>query len=97
MYLHKYNRSSSIIRKLIIKLLQRQDTYAFYIYSLFLTFFKQTCVYSNLLFNLSSSNTTFNLIVFFFFCIRLIVISKNYQKDISNCSNNNINFNNKNF
>jgi len=96
MYLHKCSRSNSIIKKSISKLLQRRDTHASYMHDLFLTFFKRTCVYSNFLFSLLSSNTTFNLIAFFFSCVRLVIIDKNYRRDIINRSDNNIDFNNKN-
>jgi len=78
MYSHRCNQISSIIKKLVFKLLQRRDIYAFYMHDLFLTFFERTYVYFNSLFSFLSLNTTFNLIAFFFSYVRFIVIDKNY-------------------
>ncbi len=96
MYSHRCSRSSPITGKSVIKLLQRRDTHASHMHDSFSTFFERTCVYSNLLFNLLPSNTTLNLIAFFFFCIRLVVIDENHRRDIINCSDNDIDFDGKN-
>ena len=96
MYSHRCSRSSSIIEKSVSKLLQRRDTHAFHMHDSFSTFFEQMCIYSNLLFSLLPSSTTLNLIAFFFFCIRLVIIDENYRRDIINHSDNNIDFDDKN-
>ncbi len=96
MYSHRCSRSSSITEKSVSKLLQRRDTHASHMHDSFSTFFERTCVYSNLLFSLLPSSTTLNLIAFFFFCVRLVVIDENHRRDIINRSDNNINFDDKN-
>ncbi len=97
MYSHRCSQSSSIIEKSVSKLLQRRDTHTFHMHDSFSTFFERTCVYSNLLFSLLPSSTTLNLIAFFFSCVRLVVIDENHRRDIINHSDNDIDFDDKNF
>ncbi len=96
MYSHRCSRSSSITEKSVSKLLQRRDTHTFHMHDSFSTFFERMCIYFNLLFSLLSSSTTFNLITFFFSCVRFIVIDENHRRDIINHSDNDINFDDKN-